>query len=225
MLIQLDEITKSYGVPGEASHQVVLNGLSFRVNEGDSIAILGPSGSGKSTLLNIIGTLDHPDGGDFIFKEKNITEFSEKELDRFRNREIGFVFQFHHLLPQCNLLENVMIPTMMDKSGKKEKLRNAEELLNRVGLWEHRDKLPGQLSGGECQRAAVVRSMINHPSVLLADEPTGALDSSNVDKMADLLMKLNRDSGIALILVTHSRELASRMNTIYELKEGKLHTK
>ncbi|MEX0982615.1 MAG: ABC transporter ATP-binding protein [Bacteroidales bacterium] len=222
MLLQLKNISKSYGNLANTTRQVVLDNLSFSVNEGDTLAILGPSGSGKSTLLNIIGTLDRPDSGNYTYKEKDITTFTDAELDLFRNREIGFVFQFHHLLPQCNLLENVLIPTLVDKSNKKEKFNYAEQLINKVGLWEHRHKLPGQLSGGECQRAAVVRAMINRPSLILADEPTGALDRKNVDKMSDLLLQLNSEQKATLILVTHSRSLASKMETVYAIMEGKL---
>jgi len=222
MFLQLKNISKSYGNPANTTRQVVLDNLSFSVNEGDTLAILGPSGSGKSTLLNIIGTLDRPDTGSYTYKGKDITTFTDSGLDLFRNREIGFVFQFHHLLPQCNLLENVLIPTLVDKTNKKEKFDYAKQLINKVGLWEHRHKLPGQLSGGECQRAAVVRAMINRPSLILADEPTGALDRKNVDKMSDLLLQLNSEQKATLILVTHSRSLASKMETVYEIMEGKL---
>jgi lipoprotein-releasing system ATP-binding protein len=222
MLLKLENISKSYGNPAHTTHQVVLDNLSFSVNESDTLAILGPSGSGKSTLLNIIGTLDRPDTGTYTYNGKDITTFTDTELDLFRNREIGFVFQFHHLLPQCNLLENVLIPTLVDRSDQKEKIQYAEQLLNRVGLWEHRHKLPGQLSGGECQRAAVVRAMINRPSLILADEPTGALDRKNVDKMSELLLQLNSEEQVTLVLVTHSKSLASKMGTVYEIIEGKL---
>ncbi len=194
------------------------------MDEGESIAILGPSGSGKTTMLNLIGTLDHPDSGKIMFRDKNIVELSPSELDNFRNQEIGFVFQFHHLLPQCSLLENILIPTLVlsDKAEKKQKLSQAEQLLKKVGIWDHRDKLPGKLSGGECQRAAVVRAMINQPSILLADEPTGALDKNNVENISDLLMDLNKNDGLSLLVVTHSSELASRMNKTYEIVNGKL---
>jgi len=144
-------------------------------------------------------------------------------MDRYRNRQIGFVFQFHHLLPQCTLRENVLVPALVDPAGRKEKRDRAESLMKRVGIWEYRDKLPGKLSGGECQRAAVVRAMINAPSMLLADEPTGALDRGNVETMAELLLELNRVDGLTLLLVTHSVELAGRMGKIFELKNGSLH--
>jgi ABC-type lipoprotein export system ATPase subunit len=225
MLLKLQNISKSYGNPTDSTHQSVLKNLSLDVEQGETLAILGPSGAGKSTLLNIIGTLDYPDSGSIVFKDRSITELSGKELDHFRNREIGFVFQFHHLLPQCNVLENVLIPTLVDKSDSKQKNKQAEAMLNRLGLWEHRHKKPGQLSGGECQRVAVVRSMINNPSILLADEPTGALDSKNVDAISELLLKLNKEENVTLILITHSMSLASEMGAIYELKEGQLNRK
>ena len=224
MLLRLENISKSFGSKEDATERDVLSGLSFEIDEGESVAILGPSGSGKTTMLNIIGSLEYPDMGSVEFRGKNITGLSEKELDNFRNSEIGFVFQLHHLLPQCTLLENVLIPTLMirDKRIKSEKLERAEQLLKRVGIWDHRDKLPGKMSGGECQRAAVVRAMINQPSLLLADEPTGALDSESVEIMTDLLLDLNKRDGLALLVVTHSRELAARMDKTYVLRNGKL---
>ena len=156
------------------------------------------------------------------FKDQDITGFSTAEMDRYRNRQIGFVFQFHHLLPQCTLLENVLVPALVNPGSRPEKNERAEALMKRVGIWEYRNKLPGKLSGGECQRAAVVRAMINAPSLLLADEPTGALDRENVGTMADLLLDLNREDGLTLLLVTHSIDLAGRMGKILELTGGDL---
>ena len=223
-LLNLENISKGFGTPGQSDFRRVLEGLELEVAEGESIAILGPSGSGKTTLLNLIGGLDFPDGGTVRFRGEEITGYSPTEMDRFRNREIGFVFQFHHLLPQCTLLENILVPTLAEqdggaRAGKKER---AKELMERVGIWDLRDKLPGKLSGGECQRGAVVRAMINGPSLLLADEPTGALDRENVDRMADLLQELNRGDGLTLLMVTHSSELAGRMDRTLELRGGKL---
>ncbi|RPI45999.1 MAG: ABC transporter ATP-binding protein [Bacteroidetes bacterium] len=225
MLLDLESIHKGFGNPGEPSYRPVLDGLSFSVSEGESIAILGPSGSGKTTLLNLVGGLDYPSSGSVRFRGEDITGYSREEMDRFRNREIGFVFQFHHLLPQCTILENILVPTLAlnDRGLKEERTRKAEELMERVGIWEYRDRLPGKLSGGECQRAAVVRAMINGPSLLLADEPTGALDRENVDRMAGLLLELNRDHGLTLLVVTHSAGLAGKMGQILELKNGRLH--
>ena len=222
MLIQLNNISKSYGTPGKPDHQIVLDQLSLDVDAGDTIAILGPSGSGKSTLLNILGTLDRPDSGTYHYRDRDIMRYTNGELDRFRNQEIGFVFQFHHLLPQCNLLENVLIPTLVDRSGREEKRDYAEFLLEQTGLADHRHKLPGQLSGGECQRAAVVRAMINRPSLVLADEPTGALDSRNVGRMSELFLRLNENEKVTLVLVTHSRTLAGEMQKVLEIADGKL---
>lgn len=159
--------------------------------------------------------------------EENLVNYSTKQLDSFRNEKIGFVFQMHHLLPQCTLLENILIPTLTinDKKIKAERLVRAEELMKRVGIWDQRDQMPGHLSGGECQRAAVVRALINNPGLLLADEPTGALDEDNVSKLALLLLEINKSYGVTLVVVTHSLALASKMDTVYELKNGKLRLK
>ena len=222
MLLSLKNITKGFGHPDDPSYRRVLEDLSLDVEQGESIAILGPSGSGKTTLLNIIGGLDHPDKGSVLFSGKEITGQTTKEMNHFRNKQIGFVFQFHHLLPQCTLLENVLIPTLTERSSRKEKSARAEELMKRVGIWEYRDKIPSKLSGGECQRGALVRAMINSPSLLLADEPTGALDRDNVGTMAELLMELNREDGLTLMVVTHSSDLARTMGKTMELQNGKL---
>lgn len=159
--------------------------------------------------------------------EENLVNYTTKQLDTFRNEKIGFVFQLHHLLPQCTLLENILIPTLTinDKKIKAERFVRAEELMKRVGIWDQRDQMPGHLSGGECQRAAVVRALINKPGLLLADEPTGALDEDNVSKLALLLLEINRSYGVTLVVVTHSLALASKMDTVYELKNGKLRLK
>lgn len=224
MLLKLENISKGFGNPADTTFRPVLAELALEVEEGESIAILGPSGSGKTTLLNLIGGLDYPDQGELNFRGENLSGYAKTDMDHFRNQEIGFVFQFHHLLPQCTLLENVLVPTLVNhtREEREQKLERAGELLKRVGIWDHRHKLPGKLSGGECQRAAVVRAMINAPSLLLADEPTGALDRDNVKKMADLLLELNRSEGLSLLLVTHSLELARRMGRMLELKGGRL---
>jgi ABC-type lipoprotein export system ATPase subunit len=223
MLLSLNNISKGFGNPGDLTFRPVLTELSLSVDRGERIAILGPSGSGKTTLLNIIGGLDHPDRGEVIFDGTHITRFSTVETDRYRNESIGFVFQFHHLLPQCTLLENILVPTLVQgKEKRREKVDRAGELMKRVGIWDYKDQLPGKLSGGECQRAAVVRAMINRPSLLLADEPTGALDRENVDIMAELLLDLNKEDGLTLLVVTHSAGLAERMGRTLELQGGKL---
>ena len=224
MLLKIKGISKSYGSASTGNLRKVLDSISLEVSEEESIAILGPSGSGKTTLLNIIGSLDHPDTGQVLFRDENITGFSEHEMNVFRNSQIGYIFQLHHLLPQCTLLENILIPTLAitDKAEKKQRLEQAIELMKRMGLWAQRDQKPGQLSGGECQRTAVIRAMINSPSLLLADEPTGALDTENAEKLADLLMEINKIDKVAMIVVTHSKSLAERMDSLYELKNGRL---
>jgi ABC-type lipoprotein export system ATPase subunit len=224
MLLKLENISKGFGSKADATFRPVLEKLSLEVNEGEHVAILGPSGSGKTTLLNIIGGLDHPDSGTIHFDGQEISSYGAPEMEQFRNRSVGFVFQFHHLLPQCTLLENVLIPTLVerDKNQRQQSLNRAELLMKRVDIWEYRNKLPGKLSGGECQRGAVVRAMINAPKLLLADEPTGALDRDNVGIMADLLLELNKQEGLALVVVTHSIDLAGRMGKIYELRNGHL---
>ena len=226
MLLSLDQINKGFGEPGSPGFRKVLDDLKLHVEEGEMVAILGPSGSGKTTLLNLVGGLDAPDSGQVLFKGEDLTGFSDLQLDHFRNQQIGFVFQFHHLLPQCTLFENVLIPTLVSRNRgeKEEKTDRAEQLMKRVGIWDYRDKVPGKLSGGECQRAAVVRAMINTPSLLLADEPTGALDRENVDRMAELLLELNREDGLTMLVVTHSADLASTMGRTLEIREGKLIT-
>jgi ABC-type lipoprotein export system ATPase subunit len=223
-LLSLQHIHKGFGNPNDASYRPVLNDLSLQVEEGERLAILGPSGSGKTTLLNLVGGLDNPDEGSVRFRGEDITGYSSQQIDRFRNREVGFVFQFHHLLPQCTLLENVLVPTLVqsDRNSRNSNAGRAEALMKRVGIWEFRNKLPGILSGGECQRAAVVRAMINSPSILLADEPTGALDTENVEILADLLLELNQEDGLTLMVVTHSLELARRMGRTLEIRGGKL---
>ena len=167
------------------------------------------------------------DSGALFSAKENLVNYTIKELDTFRNEKIGFVFQLHHLLPQCTLLENILIPTLTikDKKIREQRATRAQELMERVGIWDQRDQMPGHLSGGECQRAAVVRALINKPGLLLADEPTGALDEDNVSKLALLLLEINKSYGVTLVVVTHSVALATKMDTVYELKNGKLRLK
>jgi len=219
-LLYIQNICKSYQ-SGQTLRKV-LNKLSFSVHKGETIAIVGPSGTGKTTLLNIIGTLDKADSGELNFEGTDLMKMDSNEFPAFRNREIGMVFQLHHLLPQCTLWENVLIPTLPLKQKNNEAEKRAGALLKRTGIWEQRFQKPAELSGGECQRAAVVRALINQPSLILADEPTGALDHENALMLTDLLLELNREQGTALIVVTHSMELASKMDKIYSLIEGKL---
>ena len=223
MILQLKNISKSYGEPSKNNFRKVLDNLNLEIDTNQKIAIAGPSGSGKTTLLNLIGTLDHPDAGEIIFKGMKISDYSQEKLAHFRNHELGFVFQLHHLLPQCTIWENVLLPVLPFKKvvGKAEK-DWAEHLLRKVGIWDQRNQNPSELSGGECQRTAVVRALINKPQLILADEPTGALDEQNAGNLADLLNHISGEEGVSLILVTHSSELASQMDKIYHLKNGRL---
>ena len=224
MLLKLSNIHKSFGLKASRSYRDVLMGISLELKAGKSLAILGPSGSGKSTLLNVIGTLDTPDEGNIFFEDEAIDILSEKQLALFRNQEIGFVFQSHHLLPQCNVLENVLIPTL-PKSAESHRMKDkqlANELIKEVGLWEHRYDFPGTLSGGECQRVAAIRALINQPKLILADEPTGSLDHDNANSIIELLLNLKDQYTTSLIVVTHSEEIALRMDEKYRLIDGKL---
>lgn len=199
----------------------VLRGISLTVRRGESVAVIGPSGSGKSTLLNILGSLDSPTRGSIRLDGQELADLPEQELASVRNKKIGFIFQSHHLLPQCSVLENVLVPTLAE-NGKApaEAVERAKQLLERVGLGHRLTHRPAQLSGGECQRVAVVRALINQPSLILADEPTGALDHSTAGALADLLVELNRDDQVTLIVVTHSAELAAKMGVIRQLLDG-----
>ena len=219
-ILELSGVTKSYASPGGAETRV-LSGVDLRMAAGESLAIAGPSGCGKSTLLNIIGTLDRPSSGRVSLDGRDVSTLPEPELARIRSSLLGFVFQLHHLLPQCSVLENVLVPTLVAK-GADEAEGRARKLLDRVGLSQRLEHRPGQLSGGECQRAAVVRALINRPKLLLADEPTGSLDRGNADALAKLLVELNREEGVALIFVTHAPDLAARAGRVLELRDGAL---
>ncbi len=224
ILLELTDVCKRYDSPGEAEPLTVLKGVTLQVASGDSVAILGPSGSGKSTLLNIIGSLDHATSGCVSLEGRDLTELDEKQLATIRNREIGFVFQLHHLLPQCTVLENVLVPTLAGSTAiPRDKTEGrARRLLERVGMGHRLMHRPGQLSGGERQRVAVVRALINQPKLLLADEPTGSLDKEASENLAQLLVELKREEGIALIVVTHAQHLARRMDRVFELVDGRL---
>lgn len=224
MLLELKDIEKAYPSPLGGDMVPVLKNISLQVDSGTSIAIVGPSGSGKSTLLNIIGALDKPTSGTVMLQDENLALLDEKRLAAIRNQKIGFVFQLHHLLPQCTVLENVMIPTLVLKSRQNSDkiIERSKHLLDRVGLAEHFHHRPSQLSGGELQRVAVVRALINKPKLLLADEPTGSLDQKTSEKLSRLLLELNKEENITLIVVTHSSNLARYMQLCYNLINGKL---
>lgn len=225
MLISAKNIFKTYHNSLGGASREVLKGLSLDVKAGEKIAIMGPSGSGKTTLLNLLGTLDTPDEGEIIIKDKVLGAMTEKEIMGFRNKTIGFVFQSHHLLPQCTLLENVLLPTLQTQQNKSDKTQaalRAEELLKYMGIWEQRNNKPGELSGGECQRAAVARALINQPDIILADEPTGSLDADNALLLTDLLSDINLKMNVTLVVATHSIVIANKMDRVYVIKNGKL---
>ncbi len=233
-MLELINVSKTYPSPGNQASDCVLKDITLKIAPGESLVIVGPSGSGKSTLLNIIGALDRPTSGKVLFDGSDLAKLSEEQLARIRNRHIGFVFQLHHLLPQCTVLENVLVPTLVDKFSPRVFWRRqkrgrgmtdegrAVELLERVGLKNYLLHRPGELSVGERQRTAVVRALINRPKLLLADEPTGSLDETTAESIADLLVELNRTEKVALIVVTHSIRLAERIGPVMELTGGVL---
>ncbi|MCK4295745.1 MAG: ABC transporter ATP-binding protein [Candidatus Marinimicrobia bacterium] len=196
----------------------VLRDVTFTIDEGEVVAIMGPSGIGKSTLLNLIGTLDTPDSGKIYFQGQNPFELPEKEFAKFRNTRIGFVFQFHHLLPEFTALENVIIPSIIYKTDMEKAEISAKEMLRRVGLEERINHRPSALSGGERQRVAVARALINNPLVVLADEPSGNLDLLNSKMLIDLLMEINRNSNKTFIIATHNPSIAERSHRVIYLK-------
>lgn len=222
MLLELRNISKKYEIPSGEGHTTVLRDVSLQITQGESVAVVGPSGSGKSTLLNIIGALDKPTSGVVTFAGKNLADLDDAELSRIRNKEIGFVFQLHHLLPQCTVFENVLIPTIPLSPEKEDEdvQARATDLLGRVGLEKHKDYFPAQLSGGEMQRVAVIRALINRPKLVLADEPTGSLDRESSANLGQLLVKVNKEEGTTLITVTHSIEIARLMDKVYRLQDG-----
>ena len=222
-VVKLKGVGKSYATAG-GQQLSILSGVDLELGAGESLAIIGPSGSGKTTLLNIIGTLDRPSHGEVWLNGRDITTLDDLALAGVRNREIGFIFQAHHLLPQCSVLENVLVPTLAseDQALRKSAPERARSLLDRVGLAPRLDHRPGQLSGGERQRVAVVRALINRPKLLLADEPTGALDHASAQNLAQLLTELNREEQVTLVVVTHSLELARMLKSRKRLESGRL---
>jgi lipoprotein-releasing system ATP-binding protein len=219
--LRAEAVCKSF--PTRSRELVILRDISMTLSAGESAVIMGPSGSGKSTLLNILGTLEPPTSGRVTLDGTNPFDLRERELARFRNRRVGFIFQEHHLLPQCTVLENVLLPTLTGKRGAEgDNLDRARRLLDRVGLSDRLDHRPAELSGGERQRVAIARALINRPSLLLADEPTGNLDRSTAVTVADLLAEVHREEGAILIVVTHSDRLAERVGRRWELNDGRL---
>ena len=221
-MIEIQNLVKRYS--GPAGDITVLDELELKVLKGDSIAIVGPSGCGKTTLLNILGTLDIPSSGSVSVSGKILEGMDADEKARFRNHTLGFVFQQHFLLPQCSVLENVLIPRLAGdwQEGEDETRERAKKLIQELGLEHRLDHMPFQLSGGERLRAAVARALINQPALVLADEPTGSLDPSMGDQVADLFAQLNNQHDVTLVTVTHNMALANRMGRVYSLENGKL---
>lgn len=218
-MLQAEALCKRY--PTRSGELTVLRDVSLTLRPGESAAILGPSGSGKSTLLNLLGTLDTPTAGRVRLDECDPFALPPRELARFRNQRIGFVFQDHHLLPQCSVLENVLVP-MLAGTPDADAERRARDLLDHVGLVDRLDHRPAELSGGEKQRVALARALVNRPRLVLADEPTGNLDRATAERIGDILAALSREHGVILVVVTHSEALARRFDRRYELDEGML---
>lgn len=221
MSLRVQNLTKDY--PTRGGPLVVLRGISLDLHPGDALAVMGPSGSGKSTLLHILGTLDQPTSGSVTLANTDPFALPEPRLADFRNRHIGFVFQDHHLLPQCSVLENVLIPTLACPDNRAAAEPRARLLLERVGLQDRLEHRPAELSGGERQRVAVARALIHQPLLLLADEPTGNLDRRSAQAVGELLLELHRQERTILVVVTHSAELARMLPRQVEMLDGALH--
>ncbi|HNR57467.1 MAG TPA: ABC transporter ATP-binding protein [Methanothrix sp.] len=216
------EIKKLRKVYGDGVELLALDDVDLTIKEGEVLAIVGPSGSGKSTLLNMIGLLDTPSDGEIWLKGQNITKASPKERARLRNKELGFIFQYHHLLPEFDAVENVMMPLLIAGMDKKEARHRAITLLEEVGLGDRLHNRPNQLSGGQNQRVAVARALAGHPSIVIGDEPTGNLDSKSSDMIYELLRKLNRQMNQTFILVTHDMDMAEKTDRILRLVDGRI---
>lgn len=215
-MIAATHIDKSFGT------LKVLHQVSLTINRGEIVAIVGPSGAGKTTLLHILGTIDKPDSGFVLYDNLDVYRLSDKQLARFRNRHIGFVFQFHYLLNEFTALENVMLPALIAGVNRKEARHKAQQLLEYLGLSERIYHRPQQLSGGEQQRVAVARALINQPSVVLADEPSGNLDSQNATELHQLFMRLRNEFGQTFVIITHNPQLAQMADRILEMKDGRI---
>ena len=215
-MIEIQNIHKSFG------RLEVLKGIDARIEKGEIVAIVGASGAGKTTLLQIVGTLEKPDAGQVLFDGASAFDLREKELSAFRNRHLGFIFQFHQLLPEFTALENVMLPALIARTGRSEAHRRAAELLDYLGLSDRASHKPAQLSGGEKQRVAVARALINRPDVVLADEPSGSLDSQNKTELHNLFFDLRREFGHTFLIVTHDETLARLSDRMIELRDGRV---
>lgn len=219
-MISVKGLCKTYGAG--AKKVDVLKGIDLTINKGDTVAIVGASGVGKSTFLNILGALDRPSTGEVLYKGEEIFKYDDKKLASFRNRFIGFVFQFHHLLPEFTALENVLLPFIIGGGAMSEASAKAEGLLKEVGLGGRLNHKPGELSGGEAQRAAIVRALIQSPEVILADEPTGNLDSKTGEEVFEVLMHLNKARSMTMAIVTHNEKLAGRLSRRLKMIDGSI---
>jgi lipoprotein-releasing system ATP-binding protein len=222
--LELEGVSKRYAGAEGAPELSILREIRLTLRRGESLSIVGPSGSGKTTLLNLIGTLDRPDSGRVLLQGEDLARLGDEALARVRNQRMGFVFQFHHLLPHLSVWENVLVPTLAfpvasEAGASRER---ASRLLERVGLGARVGHRPGQLSGGERQRVALVRALVNQPQLLLADEPTGSLDQRSAQELGSLLVDLNREEGVTLVVVTHSTPLAAAMQRTVALRDGAL---
>ena len=223
-LLSVENVSKTFPATSYAAEITVLHDVSLQMTASETVAIVGASGSGKSTLLNLIAALDSPTSGQITLNGSDIVSMTEAQLSVLRNRTLGVIFQQHHLLPQCTALENALLPTLAGKSaitGESPEDR-AKRLLKRVGLGERMSHFPSQLSGGERQRAALARALIHSPALLLADEPTGALDRSAADNLLQLLAEINREEGVAILMVTHDPAAAARMSRQLKMQDGRL---
>ncbi len=219
MILEVKNIHKQYRA-GISNQLNVLKGVSLSFNSGEIISVVGQSGAGKSTLVHILGLLDRPSSGEIIFEGKDVTNLSDEQISKIRNLNIGFVFQFHHLLPEFTALENVMMPAMIARKIGKVEIEKAKEFLNEVGLDQRENHRPNELSGGEQQRVAVARSLMNSPKIIFADEPSGNLDAENAEKLHDLLFNLRKKYNQSFVIVTHNKELANRSDRIITLSNG-----
>ena len=216
IMIKTTSINKSFG------QLQVLKGISLEVKKGEIVSIIGPSGAGKTTLLQIMGTLDKDDSGELLIDGTDVSKLNDNKLSEFRNKHIGFIFQFHQLLPEFTALENVMIPALIAKTPKDEAEKHAKELLAFLQLTDREQHKPAELSGGERQRVAAARALINNPSVILADEPSGSLDTKNKEELHKLFFKLRDELGQTLVIVTHDEHLASISDRVVEMKDGQI---
>jgi putative ABC transport system ATP-binding protein len=220
LVVQAKELTKIYRM-GEMEVQA-LNGASLEIERGETVAIMGPSGSGKSTLMNILGCLDRPSDGDYYLDGENVAQMGDDQLATVRNLKVGFIFQSFNLLPRASALSNVELPLRYSAIRGSERRRKAREALKAVGLGDRMDHRPSELSGGQQQRVAIARALVNEPAIIMADEPTGNLDSKTGEEIMDLLMRLNQESSVTLIMVTHDPDVASRTGRIIRIRDGQV---